>query len=207
MTVPEVSLSDVADAVAAVGYCVVPALVGPEVCAAMRARGAQLRDAGALSSAAIGAADERHIRADIRGDLTAWMRPHTEDAAERAWLEQIEGLRVEINRRTFEGLFEWEGHWALYPPGRGYARHLDVFRAHPMRLYSTVLYLNDAWQEGDGGELRLELGPDQARTVPPTAGTLVVFRSDRFYHEVLPTRVERWSVTGWYRRRGELAAA
>jgi hypothetical protein len=32
-------------------------------------------------------------------------------------------------------------------------------------------------------------------------GTLVVFLSDRFPHEVLPARRERLSLAGWFRRR------
>ena len=38
--------------------------------------------------------------------------------------------------------------------------------------------------------------------MPPAAGTLVVFMSGDFPHEVLPASRERLSLTGWYRRRG-----
>ena len=37
--------------------------------------------------------------------------------------------------------------------------------------------------------------------VLPESGRLVVFLSETFHHEVLPTRRERWSITGWFSRR------
>ena len=47
-------------------------------------------------------------------------------------------------------------------------------------------------------------GPDRrgrSFDVLPRGGTLVVFLSDRFPHEVLPARRERLSLAGWFRRR------
>jgi len=40
--------------------------------------------------------------------------------------------------------------------------------------------------------------------VPPEGGTLVCFMSERFWHEVLPARRLRLSLTGWFRRRGSV---
>ena len=37
----------------------------------------------------------------------------------------------------------------------------------------------------------------------PRAGQLVLFRSAKFWHEVLPARRERFSLTGWLRTRGD----
>jgi SM-20-related protein len=37
--------------------------------------------------------------------------------------------------------------------------------------------------------------------VAPVGGTLVAFLSERFHHEVLPARRERYSLTGWFTRR------
>ena len=39
------------------------------------------------------------------------------------------------------------------------------------------------------------------RDVLPEGGTLVCFLSQRFWHEVLPARRERLSLTGWFRGR------
>ena len=93
---------------------------------------------------------------------------------------------------------------ALYPPGSFYRKHLDQFRGVAHRKVSAILYLNPAWSVDDGGELRLYLEPageGEYRDIAPLGGTLVCFRSDRFHHEVLPTRRERRSLTGWFRVR------
>ena len=40
--------------------------------------------------------------------------------------------------------------------------------------------------------------------IAPVAGTLVTFLSSRFWHEVLPARRVRMSLTGWYKTRTNL---
>jgi len=42
---------------------------------------------------------------------------------------------------------------------------------------------------------------DSALQISPEGGTLVAFLSGRFEHEVLPATRERYSLTGWFRRR------
>ncbi len=37
------------------------------------------------------------------------------------------------------------------------------------------------------------------KKVIPHANTLVVFLSDKFPHEVLPTKRKRYSIAGWFR--------
>jgi SM-20-related protein len=93
---------------------------------------------------------------------------------------------------------------ALYPPGSFYRKHLDQFRGATHRKVSAILYLNPDWSPADGGELRLYLAPSgegDHLDIAPLGGTLVTFLSDRFHHEVLPTRRERRSLTGWFRVR------
>jgi SM-20-related protein len=66
----------------------------------------------------------------------------------------------------------------------------------------VILYLNEDWRRDDGGLLRF--WPEEnaeALDIVPVGGTLVTFLSDRFWHEVLPARRERLSLTGWFRRR------
>ena len=102
---------------------------------------------------------------------------------------------------TSLGAFELEMHYAIYPPGAGYARHRDRFRDDDARVLSCIAYLNDGWRAGDGGALRMHLDGG-ARDVAPAGGTLVAFLSDRVEHEVLPARRDRIAVSGWFRRRG-----
>jgi SM-20-related protein len=89
----------------------------------------------------------------------------------------------------------------LYPAGAIYARHRDRFRDDDARVISCVLYLNEGWQASDGGALRIHMPEGGWRDVIPLAGTLVVFLSERFVHEVLAATRSRLALTGWFRRR------
>jgi SM-20-related protein len=116
----------------------------------------------------------------------------------------LESLRLTLNRELQLGLFDLEAHFARYPAGAFYRRHRDRPHGRRARVISCVLYLNRGWEVSDGGELRLYLDQSEEgayRDIPAQAGSLVCFFSDRFWHEVLPTRRERWSLTGWFLRR------
>ena len=99
------------------------------------------------------------------------------------------------------GLEDFQGHFALYPSGAAYARHVDRLAGTDVRAISVALYLNDDWAACDGGVLRMYTGGGASEDVLPRGGRLVAFLSDRFEHEVLPSSRERLSFTGWYRRR------
>jgi SM-20-related protein len=115
----------------------------------------------------------------------------------------MESLRQALNRDLFLGLEDFESHFALYPPGAFYVRHLDRFRDNDRRTVSTVLYLNEGWLPQHGGQLRMYLKDGVEHDVQPVGGSLVVFLSGDVPHEVLPASRERLSLTGWFRRRGE----
>ncbi|UJJ32686.1 2OG-Fe(II) oxygenase [Halopseudomonas maritima] len=153
-----------------------------------------------LTPAAIGRGDGQLVIPGIRGDYTRWLDDCPPTAAGRTYLAVMDGLRETLNRNLFMGLDTFETHYALYPPGAGYQRHLDRFQDNPLRTLSVVTYLNQSWQPGDGGELRLYL-PEGEHHVAPRAGTVVVFTSADVEHEVLASRFERASLTGWFRRR------
>lgn len=113
----------------------------------------------------------------------------------------MESLRIAMNRRLFLGLEDFESHFALYPPGAFYLKHLDRFRDDDRRMVSAVLYLNQAWLPEHGGHLRMYLEDRGDYDVLPTGGCLVVFLSGEIPHEVLPATRDRLSLTGWFRRR------
>ncbi|MGC1819247.1 MAG: 2OG-Fe(II) oxygenase, partial [Casimicrobiaceae bacterium] len=121
--------------------------------------------------------------------------------AESASRAAFETLRVAMNRELMMGLERFEAHYAIYPPGARYVRHLDRFHDDDARALSCVLYLNRAWRPEDGGALRLHPDRGDARDVLPQGGTLVVFLAGRLEHEVLPARRTRASLTGWFSRR------
>lgn len=115
----------------------------------------------------------------------------------------MEEIRLAVNRYLYLGLFEYEAHFAKYEQGDFYQKHLDSFRGQENRKLTTVFYLNDTWQEGNGGELVMyDLQDQHLQTVQPKGGRLVVFLSEQFPHEVLTSHVDRFSIAGWFRING-----
>jgi len=165
----------------------------------------QAWSSGALQRAAVGKGGQRQVREEIRSDHVAWLDPRTAGPAQKEWLEIVEGLRLALNQSLFMGLFDFEGHFALYPPGGFYKPHLDCHKTGSTRLVSTILYLNEGWTPQCGGQLRLWTTPGRAdghcEQIDPRLGTLVCFLSSDFWHEVLPAHQERLSITGWLRCR------
>ena len=158
------------------------------------------RERGDFAAARVGAGSQLQRLEEIRGDSTCWLDDPLFDA-ERSLTAELDTLRLQLNRMAFLGLFDQELHYAWYPPGMRYARHVDHPRGRDRRRVSFILYLNTAWQPGDGGELRLFDAAGGYRDIEPVAGRLVCFLTQGREHEVLPTRVDRLSVTGWFRVR------
>jgi SM-20-related protein len=169
---------------------------------ALRTEAETLHAAGHFHAAGIGLDALR--RKDIRGDESLWLTPDMTSLAWGLMQQELEALRLAVNASTYLGLHQFEGHYAVYPPGAAYARHLDRFRDDNQRVVSVVLYLNNDWDAADGGELMLYPGNPQATvpvTLSPQGGTLVCFLSERVPHEVLVANRMRLSLTGWFRRR------
>lgn len=169
----------------------------------LRAQALTQWQAGAFHAAGIGRGQALQVNTAIRSDHVQWLEPTTQGAL-GAYQATIEQLRIELNQTLYLGLFEFEGHFAVYPPGASYRRHVDNFRGTSARIITAILYLNADWQAEDGGQLRLYTDaeqPDSYVDILPHAGRLVVFRSELFWHEVLPARRERLSLTGWLRTR------
>lgn len=156
---------------------------------------------GELAPAAVGRGPFSEIREGIRGDQIQWIEPGQALACDR-YLALMDSLREALNRGLFLGLEDFESHFALYPPGAFYLKHVDRFRDDDRRMVSAVLYLNDAWLPEHGGQLRMYLKERGDYDVIPTGGCLVVFPSGEVPHEVLPATRDRLSLTGWFRRRG-----
>jgi SM-20-related protein len=155
---------------------------------------------GDFAAARIGSRTSTQRRESVRGDFTCWLREPF-DEAERALLDRLEGLRLELNREVYLGLFELELHYALYPPGAGYERHVDQPQGTTQRKVSLVLYLNEGWGPGDGGVLRMHEAHNQVLDIEPVGGRLVCFLTSGREHQVLPARRERLSISGWFRGR------
>uniref|UniRef100_UPI004048DA3D 2OG-Fe(II) oxygenase n=1 Tax=Algoriphagus sp. TaxID=1872435 RepID=UPI004048DA3D len=162
-----------------------------------------LLNQGQFTKAAIGKGDQRQVRTEIRSDEVLWMDSTALSPFQAIFWEKVAEVQQVLNRRCFLGLKSFEGHFARYPIGSFYKRHLDQFHAVPHRIVTLILYLNESWTESDGGQLRMyfpqEDGSERIEDVLPVGGRLVVFLSEEIPHEVLPTQKDRISITGWLR--------
>jgi len=139
-----------------------------------------------------------HVDKKSRRDKTKWI--DEDDAAQSSYLHFTHGLQEYLNRSLYLGLNYYESHFALYDKGDFYEKHLDAFKNSKNRVVTTVYYLNDEWNEENGGELILHDNlANKKLKVLPKANTLVVFMSEKFPHEVLAAKKKRYSIAGWFR--------
>lgn len=195
-------LQRIADDLAEKGWSVqddfLPAALTDALAAECRIRSSE----GQLAAAAVGRGDGQAVREGIRGDRIQWLEAGQSVPCDQ-YLAALNALRLTLNRTLFLGLEDFESHFALYPPGAFYQKHLDRFRDDDRRTVSAVFYLNPQWREEQGGALRMYLPGEQTADLAPYGGRLVLFLSSDFPHEVLPASHERLSLTGWFRRRGD----
>ncbi|MBB2496933.1 2OG-Fe(II) oxygenase [Pseudomonas sp. UL070] len=157
-------------------------------------------DSGALTPAGVGRSQAVAVREGIRGDRIQWLEAGQSSACDQ-YLAAMDELRQALNQALYLGLEDYESHFALYPPGAFYKKHLDRFRDDDHRCVSAVYYLNSDWHSEHGGALRLYPHDAAERDVLPHACSLVLFMSAELPHEVLPATRERLSLAGWFRRR------
>lgn len=95
-------------------------------------------------------------------------------------------------------LKRFESQIACYPPGSFYKKHYDQHEKAMHRQVSIILYLTN-YQQGDGGQLMLYPKGRRPIEVRPRCGRIVIYPSRGMLHEVLPTNLERVSITSWMR--------
>ena len=156
-----------------------------------------------FEQAGIGSHDKKQIRKAIRGDATYWLDATRDTGLQGFWELVHEGVAM-LNRYCYLSLSGYEFHLAHYPPGGRYARHLDRFSDRDNRMISMVIYLNEGWCPGDGGELELFDASGTAVRVAPLGRRCVLFKSGEVPHAVLESYKDRYSLTGWllYRPAG-----
>lgn len=189
----------IVDQLADQGYCIVEQALSDELTQGLYQRVTAL-EKGEFKRGGIGRKQGLHLDDDYRTDEIHWLE--STDKAEANYLAVMEQLRQTINQQLFIGLFDYEAHFAHYAPGTFYKRHLDAFKGETNRVVTTVFYLNLDWKDSDGGKIVLYADENSKQTfksVSPQAGTLVVFLSDQFPHEVLAAQRDRYSIAGWFR--------
>lgn len=155
----------------------------------------------AFKKSAIGNKTNELVKKAVRGDIILWINENVINTAEELFFNKINDLKAYLNRTCFLGINQKEFHYAIYPEGTFYKRHLDTFQNDDRRKLSFVCYLNsEDWQPENGGELVLYLdGEDEV--IYPFPGKVVIFESQELEHEVKPVNTQRLSITGWLKTR------
>lgn len=199
------TVKDLMDSIDRQGWAVTPGSMGAEASLRLMRECQSGFEKGEFKRAGVGRGANLEVREEIRRDHVMWIEPGDASVEQEDWLATLETLRLALNQRFFLGLFGFEGHFAIYPEGAFYKPHLDQHAGTSGRVVTMILYLNENWQPGDGGELKLwttagdRHGPFQL--IEPRLGTLVCFLAGDFWHEVLPATKTRMSITGWFLQR------
>lgn len=159
-----------------------------------------LHDQGHFEPAKIGQCNKKQ-NANIRNDQIFWLDQQTDSAAVDAYFTALKKISATLNESLFLGLVDYEAHFAIYQPNNFYKKHVDQFITTKERRISCVYYLNHAWQQEFGGELRLYNQADQPlTTITPQGNRFVCFNSD-IPHEVCTAFKMRYSIAAWLKVR------
>lgn len=183
-------------------YAVVDGFFSQEEVALLRSNLLVKYEEDRFRKSAIGNKFNEEVIKSIRGDFILWMDESKADTTERLFFDKVNTLISYLNKTCFLGIQQKEFHYAVYPTGTFYKRHLDTFQNDDRRKLSFVFYLNeDPWPVENGGELRLYL-EEGVKDVLPLAGRVVIFESQLLEHEVVVVKKsERLSITGWLKTR------
>ena len=158
-----------------------------------------------FKKAAIGSGSKELIVKYIRGDFILWMDEKEQEEAEKLFFAKINEFANYLNQTCFLGILHKEFHYALYPEGTFYKRHLDTFQNDDRRKLSIALYLNEPnWQPEYGGNLAIYIQEDDEEKtleILPIQGRMVIFESQELEHEVKTANQNRLSITGWLKTR------
>jgi SM-20-related protein len=180
------------------GLCICPDFISKSMCNDTRKDLDQVQASGGFHRAGVGLGDENQIENSVRSDETYWLERNSENLAQTAIWNEIDLLKQAFNRTLYLGLNDFEGHYAAYPEGGFYKRHLDCFHHNNDRVVTMIIYLNKNWIEADGGKLRI-FNKDTFQDIRPLGGTMVCFMSRETEHEVLLSHSARHSFAGWFK--------
>lgn len=195
---PNLSSELLCENLRAQGYVIVDDALPPAMAAALQQTSKEQLERNA-HAAGVGRERNHVVDPTIRGDHICWLAGQQPASAQ--YLETMEQQRRALNQSLFLGLVSYEAHYACYPAGALYRRHLDAFKGSPNRILSTVYYVNSDWSAQCGGELLLYSadGAFVLERIQPQFNRMVVFLSREFPHEVLPATRPRFSIAGWFR--------
>jgi SM-20-related protein len=152
-----------------------------------------------MTNAGIGNAAARDTGQTMRKDKIYWMDKSSDNKFEQEFLRLVENFIEYLNRTCYAGINGYEFHYAVYEQGSFYKRHRDQFKNDCDRKFSLINYLNNDWQEEDGGQL-LVYHDKAVQKILPHSQTTVFFKSDEMEHEVTKANRSRMSVSGWLKQ-------
>lgn len=159
----------------------------------------QLQQDNLMTAAGIGNLEIKDAHQKMRSDQIYWMDKSHDNIYEQEFLQLAEDFIDRLNSTCYTGINGYEFHYAVYAEGSFYKRHRDQFKNDSDRKYSLINYLNDNWQEEDGGQL-LVYQEEAVQKILPQSKTAVFFKSDQMEHEVTVANRQRMSITGWLKR-------
>jgi len=159
----------------------------------------QLQRDDKMSPAQIGNDLHKDKQQTMRSDKIYWMDKAHENVFEQEFLKLAEDFIEHLNRTCYTGINGYEFHYAVYEERSYYKRHRDQFKNNSDRKFSLISYLNDNWQQEDGGQLWV-YQDDAVQKILPHSQTAVFFKSDEIEHEVTMANRSRMSITGWLKR-------
>lgn len=170
--------------------------ISEQLAANLKLNLADLYEQEALKEAGIGNESKLTVDKEIRRDKIYWLDKKNQNIHEDAFFSVIDEFVAYLNQTCFAGIKSYEFHYALYEKGAFYKKHLDQFQSDNSRAFSMIIYLNESWKTGDGGELKV-YRDTEVQLIDPTNRKCVFFKSNELPHEVLLTTVSRRSITGW----------
>jgi SM-20-related protein len=153
-----------------------------------------------FTKAGIGSSEKRQVKASVRGDFIYWLDQHQDEQLSPLF-SLFDEVMYNLRQYLLLGLSDYEFHFALYPPQTRYEKHVVQFHGKKNRVISMLIYLNENWETGDGGELKIYQQNGKELLIEPLAKRLVLFKSDSVEHEVMVTNTGRKSLTGWLLRQ------
>jgi SM-20-related protein len=198
------TIDDIVHQLQAQGWAQTSTLISQDLCHQLLLELKELIQEDQLRQAKIGHKQTEQRQPQIRGDYIHWLDNLNPTLTQAQFLAQMMEVGHILSRYLFQAFNAFECHYAYYPPGGRYVKHLDTFRDGDTRVLSLILYLNPDWQPEHGGALRIynENAPSRIDTeLEPRFGQMAIFLSRKIFHEVLPTFADRYSVTGWIENR------
>jgi SM-20-related protein len=150
-----------------------------------------------LHAAKTGSNQYALLNKDIRSDIIYWLDRSHNDPFENAFFDVMDAFVLHLNNTCYAGISDYEFHYTMYEANTFYKKHVDQFQHNNSRQFSIIIYLNEDWESGDGGELCIHHANGTMEMIAPLNGKIVFFKSNELPHEVLVNNKPRMSITGW----------